>query len=129
MSTRGYVKAGKDYYFIGSDAYPDFARPTLKKALRRCKDGTYNCVIREANKIVGDEWIIVDEPVDKEWRMGIFCSYGWEIFPKSKKVKLKQKLIHRKVGGKIKFYQKIGDKMICIKGKDLDANIFERWQM
>ena len=123
MSTRGYLKAGKDYYFIGSDAYPSFVRPVLQKALRRCKDGTYNCVIREANRIAEFKWIDVNEPVDKEWRMGIFCSYGWEIFPKSKKVKLKQKLIHRKVGGKIKFYQKIGGKTIYIKDKDLNADM------
>ena len=123
MSTRGYIKAGKDYYFIRSDAYPDFARPTLEEALRRCKDKTYSCVIGQANKLAKFGWILVDEPVDKKWRMGIFCSYGWEIIPKEKKVKLIQSLIRRKVGDRIKFYQKIGDKMVHIKGSDLDKGI------
>lgn len=118
MSTRGYVKAGKDYYFIRSDAYPSFARTTLEKALRKCKNNTYDCVIKHANKIAGFTWIMKSEPAEKDWRMGVFCEYGWEIFPKIKKVKLIQSLTHRKKGDKHKFYQKIGNKLYHIKDSD-----------
>ena len=119
MSTRGYVKAGKDYYFMRSDAYPSFARATLEKALRKCKDKTYGCVIKHANKIAGFTWIMKSETAEKKWRMGVFCEYGWEIFPKTRKVKLIQRLTHRKKGNKYKFYQKIGNKMYHIKDSDL----------
>ena len=121
MSTRGYLKAGNEYYFIQSDAYQDFARPTLTKALKLCKNDNHLCVIRHANQIAGFDWIMKNEPADKEFRENIFCEYGWEIFPKSDKLKLRQTLTHKKVGNKIKFYQKVGNKMIHIKGSDMDS--------
>lgn len=126
MSTRGYVKGGNKYYFISSDAYPDFARKTLKKALKRCKNQSYQCVIKHANNIAGFEWINKNISADKEFRESIFCEYGWEIFPKTDKLKLIQRLKHKKVGDKIKFYQKRGNKMIHIKGSDLDADIIPK---
>ena len=88
MSTRGNVKVGNNYYYISSDAYPEFTRKHFKLALVEMKTPTPRAFVAAANRAAGfkqgGKWI--EGKVDKEWRDSFYNEYDWKVNLKTKEV-------------------------------------------
>jgi hypothetical protein len=84
MSTRGSAIIGGERYWMGSDAYPSFAKSTLLYAVKRAS--TPSGVVRVANDKAGFTWLT---KMSRGERGGYpFESYRWKVNLKTKQVYL-----------------------------------------
>lgn len=82
MSTRGFVKLGKRFYYIRSDAYPDHAKGKLVLAAMGIKIRNSKEFIRRANYLAGFDWIMPEVKIPQNLstlKKDVFMEYGYEV--------------------------------------------------
>ena len=83
MSTRGTLEIDGERYYIGSDAYPSFAKKHLRKALSMNPESAKH-FIEEANEVAGFKWIHGKAPKSFTYP---FEEYVWKVNLSKKTIK------------------------------------------